>query len=125
MLKLEFLADGSPDWLLVRLYDFEPEDAVSLRQIFISLSHGSRELAHLDSERGFESIGGCRLTLRSGNRDLGVVQKAKTEFECILIEGAWDNMAGLVEPFCTDCSGYQWLDEHGKISLLISKTGQW
>src|SRR5437867_3317880 len=40
-MKLEFLADGSQDCPLIRLYDFDFEEAVSLRQIVASLSDGT------------------------------------------------------------------------------------
>ncbi len=125
-MKLEFLADGSQDCPLIRLYDFESEEAVGLRQIFISLSDGTRDSVPLDGERGFESIGGCRFTLRLGKRDLGVMQKAKAEFDCVLTQEGWDDMAWRLEPFCkSGGSGYQWLNEEGNVSLLLSKTGQW
>ncbi len=125
-MKVEFLAEGSQDCPLLRLYDFEFEEAVSLRQIFVSLRDGARDLVHLEGESGFESMGGCQLTLRLGKRDLGIVQKAKAEFDCVLTQEGWDDMACRLEPFCQPgCSGYQWLNEDGNVSLLFSKAGQW
>jgi hypothetical protein len=125
-MKLEFIADGSQDCPLVRIYDFGPEEAVSLRQFVASLCDGSRKSVQLDGETGFESIGGCRLTLQLGKRDFGLVQKAQSEFACVLTQDGWNNVAHLIEPFCASgCSGHQWLNEDGDASLLLSKTGQW
>src|SRR5882762_3408035 len=106
-MKIEFLADGSQDCPLIRLYDFEYEGAVGLLQVFISLSNGGRDLIQLDHEPGFESVGGCRLTLRLGKRDLGVVERARAEFDCVLTQEGWDDIAARLEPFCKPgCSGY-------------------
>lgn len=67
----------------------------------------------------------CRLYLRTG-KPREVRSVAPGIFECVLSDGAWDNMAGLVEPFCEpEAKGFQWLWDAGGIRLLISRDGRW
>ncbi len=39
----------------------------------------------------------------------------------------WEQVADLIRPFCEEAKpgNYQWLDESGDISLLLSVNGQW
>ena len=110
----------------MRLYNFEFEEAERLRQIVASLCEGSRDAVHLHGEPGFESVNGCRLTFQLGDHDSGLAQKGQAEFVCVLTPDGWGDVAHLIEPFCArGCAGYQWLNEEGTVSLLLSKTGQW
>jgi len=83
-MKLEFLAEGSQDCPLIRLYAFDVGEAVQLRKLFRSLSTGSRQAVALHEEPGTEPVGGCRLDLHLGKGDSGVVPKGLLKFECIL-----------------------------------------
>jgi len=62
-MKLQFLADGSPDCPLIRLYDFQATDAVKLKELFDRLADGSPNIP-LHEQKGIESVDGCRLNLR-------------------------------------------------------------
>ena len=68
---------------------------------------------------------GCQLTLRSGPRNLGVVQRLPMRFDCVLERDAWHEMAGRTEPFCESTEGadHQWLNRNGEISLLLTPNG--
>jgi hypothetical protein len=46
-------------------------------------------------------------------------------FECVLTPDTWANVAGLVEPFVADSSGYQWLWAGTDAAWLLSGDGQW
>lgn len=126
-MKLEFLAEGSSDCPLIRLYDFDPIGAMRLREAFRTLSTGSRHSVPLHEEWWVEPIGECYLDLRLGARDLGIVQGLPLRFECVLTADAWADMASLVDPFCesVSVSSSQWLNKDGEISLLLSPNGQW
>lgn len=126
-MKLEFLAEGSSDCPLIRLYDFDPTGAMRLREAFRSLSDGSRRNIPLHEEWWVEPIAACHLDLRLGVRDLGVVQRLPTTFDCVLTADAWIEMVELTDPFCTQQDGevYQWLNCDGEVSLLLSPTGTW
>jgi hypothetical protein len=127
-MKLEFLASGSPDCPLIRLYDFDMAAAVRLREVFRRLSDASLPSAPLHEQLGIEAIDGCRLDLRLGGRDRGIVQTTPSSFECILTAEGWSKVVDLMEPFCDSVGKprhYQWLNEDGEVSLLLSPLGSW
>jgi hypothetical protein len=125
-MKLEYLAAGSKRCPLVRLYGFDQEEARNLRQLVRSLSSESRQEVSLNEKPWIESIGGCYVEFRVGDGNEGIRQCAPLNFECVLTQGGWKNVEGLLDPFCESASsGYQWLVGTGKISLLLSHNGQW
>ncbi len=126
-MKLQFLPDGSPDCPLIRLYDFEAADALRLKELFDCLATGSRTSISLHEQKGIEPVDGCQLILRVGKGDTGIVQKGPFTFECDLTPAGWADVALLIEPFCeaAEANTYQWLNEDGQISLLLSPAGTW
>lgn len=126
-MKLEYLADGSDDCPLIRLYDFDRVEAVWLREIFDSLAHGSRQRISLHDEPRIEAIGGCQLELRLGRRGIGIPKSKRMRFECTLSPEGWADVASLMDPFCETehVNVYQWLNEQGEVSLLLSPNGKW
>ena len=125
-MKLEFLPEGSPDCPLIRLYSFTQAEVLHLRQIVDALADGTVQSATLNDERGIESLDGCHLVLTSGDQDKGTNQMSPLQFECILSKKGWADVSFRLEPFCeTDATGFQWLEEKGPISLLISVKGTW
>jgi hypothetical protein len=129
-LKLEYLAAGSKDCPLIRLFEFNASEARRLSKILRDLSNGLLLECALHSEAWVEVISGCRLTLRAGSRDLGIRQTAPADFVCeFTADGeAWLEMSEKVDVIISedDCiTGYQWLDDRGKIGLLLSRPGSW
>jgi len=49
-MKLEYLPHGSPDWPLIRLFEFDHSEAQRLRQLVKSLIAGDRQDVALQSE---------------------------------------------------------------------------
>ncbi len=127
-MKLEYLADGSPDCPLLRLCDFDAAQAAGLRDMFASLADGSRDGVALHDLPWVEAVSRCRLVLRAGRRDVGVVPTGECNgFECVLTRETWDNVEGLTEPLSAAPSrGFQWLVPNaGGIRLLLSSDGFW
>ena len=126
-MKLEFLENGSPDCPLIRLYAFDSTEAVRLREILRFLCDTVCEGFELHSEPWVEAINGCQLTLRLGQRDLGIIRQGRSAFNCVLTAEAWRNMSALIETFCESATPghYQWIAEHGDASLLLSLDGSW
>ncbi len=126
-MKLQFLPDGSPDCPLIRLYDFEAADVLRLKGLFDSLAAGSRTEISLHEQQDIEPVDGCQLNLRVGNGDTGIVQKGPFTFECDLTPARWADVASLTEPFgeAAEASTYQWLNNDGQISILLSPNGMW
>jgi hypothetical protein len=126
-MKLDYLPEGSPDCPLIRLYEFTPAEAEQLRASVAALASGSNRRLEVHSLPGVEVVGRCRLTFTALTWNAGVVCKAPpVDFECGLTAGTWDNVAGLIEPFCQSGGGFQWLfGTPGECSLLLSCNGQW
>jgi len=123
---MEYLAVGSDDCPLIRLFQFTPAEVQELRKLVRSLVSGERQSVALQHEAWTEPIGGCQLSLRRGNRDEGVRQVEPLKFDCILTSDRWSNVEGLLAPFCdSDTTGFQWLTHEGKVPLLICQSGKW
>ena len=94
--------------------------------LFESLSTGLQNGVALHKEMRLEQVSDCRLYLRRAKFDEGLRKTGAGIFECVLTEHSWDNMAGLMEPFCEPgSSSFQWLRGSPGIRLLISHDGKW
>ena len=127
-MKLEFLESGSPDCPLIRLYDFDNPAALWLTASIRALAGGPTQHIPLHDQSGINPVQGCQLDLRLGSHNGGIVQTSPNAFECVLTSEGWAKVADLIEPFCRTEDGkeqYQWLNEDGPISLLLSQTGRW
>lgn len=123
---LEYLPDASADCPLIRLYSFSLSEAARLGVAVAGLAVGSVERVAVHELPGVEPVDGCELVLRVRAWDQAVVQVGPASFECGFTSGTWDNVAGLIEPFATEASGYQWLaGGPGEVSLLLSVSGKW
>lgn len=125
---IEHFPDGSDDCPLILLHGREPEVAARLREQVTALAASRVERVAVHDLPGFESVDGCRLFLSVGNWDRGThALREQQSFECQLRPIGWHNVEGLLEPL-TDrffYDGFQWLDSHGKIQLLISGHRGW
>jgi hypothetical protein len=125
-MKIEFLKSGSPDCPLIRLYEFKPSEAQSLRRIALQLARGRIQRVPLHNEQGILAIGGCQLALSREERDRGVFETGPLEFKWALTGAGWLSVSGLIRPFSrTNSGGFQWLSDGGKIGILLSCDGRW
>ena len=125
-LKLEYLSGVSPECPLIPLKYFGQSEAKQRRTLVKSLTTGDRENVALHCESWIESVGGCSLSLRRGNRNLGIRQSQTLRFVCVLSSDGWSNVEGLLEQFCeTRTTGFQELTNGGRVALLNSPSGKW
>jgi len=126
-MKLDYIADGSDDCPMIRLYDFTPDEAGHLRAVLADLAAGVAGRVEVHNLPWVEPVGGCRLTLVRRSWDQAVVRGAgPTDLECGFAADTWDRVAGLVEPFALGGGGFQWLAAApGEARLLLSVSGQW
>jgi hypothetical protein len=127
-MRLEYIADGSPDCPLIRLYDFTPAEAGELHSSVSRLACEGVERIEVHALPFVEPVDGCELTLVRTSWDQAVVRVGSTVFECGFTGGTWENVAGLFEPFAEAQPGprFQWLaDSPGEAALLLSTSGQW
>lgn len=127
-MKLELVAHASTSPpVIIRLFDFTPAEAQNLWYEVSRLANGINQRVAIHELPWVGPVGGCRLSLCVRTWDQAVVRmKTRTEFECGLTAGTWDNVAGLIEPFTRGAGGFQWLSGvPGEAYLLLSPTGEW
>jgi hypothetical protein len=115
---------------MVLIYGNEPERVSELRVSVGELAGGAIDRPEVSALAGFEGVDDCRLVFLVGKRDLGVRPAAEPNaFECVLRRVGWENVEGLLEPFCQHLSGtrFQYLDMAfpTEIGLLISTARSW
>lgn len=128
-MKMELLLDGSPDCPLLRLYDFDAQQACDLQFVVLGLASGTATEASLPKAISADAIDGCSLTLQCWDIDQGIVPSIRHDrsFVCRLSRSTWQAVAKLIAPFCISSTPghYQWLDETSSISWLLSPDGAW
>lgn len=127
-MKMGYLAAGSPDCPLVRLYDFTQEDVVQLCRLFASLASVAVESAALHEQPFIQPLDGLRVTLRVAKRDQGLVQTDAKSFDCLLTQEGWEDQRDWALPFGGEsCGDFTWLlfDVPGGARLLLSRDGRW
>ena len=125
-MKLEFLASGSPDCPLIRMYKFNSKEAYELRRVALQLARGKEKAVRLHEQPNVISSGGCELTLQQGQKDFGVSEISPLKFEWVLSQAGWLEVADLIRPFSRGTTeGWQWLCEIGRARVLLSCDGHW
>lgn len=138
-MKLDFLDDlsdggkyASDDVYanqIMRLYDFDKNEAVLLRSSIQSLildGPGTLRVSKLP----FVESTNCTLTLRVSEGNEGVKPEDNGNFDCYLNLDGYRKMIDLMEPFCEEepsgYQSYQWLyDLDCDIDFLFSYDGSW
>lgn len=127
-MKMEYLAAGSADCPLIRLYGFTVDELVQLRDQFHSLAAGTVRSMALHEQSYLVSLDDCRLTLRTAERDRGIVKDDSGGFDCLLTQDGWEDQVERVKPVIEDSQGdFVWLlyDVPSEIRLLLSWGGSW
>lgn len=63
-MKLEFLARGSPDCPLIRIYEFNSKETYQLRRTALQLARSKETAVLLHKDPNVIAIGGCELMLK-------------------------------------------------------------
>jgi hypothetical protein len=124
-MKLEYIPsalDGAP---LVRLYDFNVEEARQLAAVCRGLAGGAIGRRPPNSLPWIKSVGGLVMALAVDTQDRGLVRQADGSYVWSLRVETWDLAAGRVEPFVQGQQGFAGLDERDSGSLLLSGDGRW
>jgi hypothetical protein len=109
---------------VVRLYDFDREEAIKLKDEIEKVLIDEKRSLSLSDMECIEPMN-CDLTLRINDEDLGIVSAKERTFFCDLTFEGYLNMMELIDPFCTrDTIGYQYLyDLDIPVDLLFSPAG--
>jgi len=123
-MKIDYIPDGAPDCPLIRLSETTEDDIRNLLTIWGKLT-AKEEVAIDLADVSSITSNDIHLFCKSGNRDIGLRQITSNSFDCVLRCETWLQVCGLSEPFLDDRTGFQWLDQTGRISLLLSPMGEW
>ena len=111
---------------VVRLYDFDKEDAIKLRDLIINTIVERKQRLDL-SKIDFIESRNCNLILGLFKTDEGILSSDNETFYCALTIDNYLNMLKLMEPFClNNTKGYQYLyDIDNPTDFLFSPAGTW
>ena len=111
---------------VVRLYDFDKEDAIKLRDLIINTVVKRKQRLDLSNIDFIESRN-CNLILGLFKTDEGILSSDNKTFYCALTIDNYLNMVKLMEPFClNNTMSYQYLyDIDNPTDFLFSPAGTW
>jgi hypothetical protein len=114
------------DQAIVRIYELVPDSCRLIKAAIDQLASAHVNEIRLTDVSGVERDGHIELVAIVGRRDQGILRKGGNVLHWVLTSPSWDNVAGLIEPFCENASnGYQWLEQAGDIRVLLSTDGSW
>lgn len=106
---------------IVRLYNFDKEEAIQFRDLLIDVVITKKQKLDL-SKIDFIESQNCNLIFGLFKTDEGILTKDNETFFCILTLEGFQNMVKLIEPFCKkEARSYQYLyDIDNPTELLFS-----
>ena len=126
-MELDFINNINEfDESVVRLYNFDKEEAIMFRDLIKTVV--VENTIRLDlSKIPFIEIRNCNLILGHFKTDEGIISSDHKTFYCALTKEAYITMLSLLEPFCVkETKGYQYLyDIDNPIDFLFSPAGTW
>ncbi|MBI3866316.1 MAG: hypothetical protein HY290_30925 [Planctomycetia bacterium] len=128
MLQVDFLEAGSADCPLIRIAGGDVSTYRLLHARIVELAAGKTDAVAIEQIAGISSSDGTRLTAVRFGFNQGVARgDTNRTFEWRLTEGTWDNVAGLLEPFCQprQRDGFQRIESAGDIRVVVTTNGQW
>ncbi len=111
---------------VVRLYNFDKEEAIKLRDLMIKTVLLKKQRLDL-SKVDFIEPRNCNLILGLFKTDEGIISSDNKTFYCALTLEGYTKMLKLIEPFCQkNTKGHQYLyDIDNPIDFLFSPAGTW
>jgi hypothetical protein len=126
-MKLEFLAEGSAECPLIRLFEFEPHEVTALRQACSDLAEGRLIEFAVSDQSWAQPINSCRFIWRASKKDIGVrlpTPDQPSVLECS--KEAWREIKGKLSQFIEPHpDAFNWLSTEGDVKVLISTDGKW
>jgi hypothetical protein len=112
---------------MILLYGGGPQEVALLRNTIRTLSRSVGCEFVLNDLPFIQSVEKCRLHAACANEDLGVVTKARADFEWRLRPESWLQVDGQLEPFCEQKSGvfFQYLNPGSGPEIIYSTAREW
>ena len=132
-MKIEYLADGSPDCPLIRIFDFDAVQVELLINQFSYLANGQAGSITFHELPYIESVNNCKLTARVGPLRLNgeavvaiLPNGVNNSFHWQIEKENWAKVCDLIAPFLIHKPNtYQWLTDDMGIQVLLSQNGLW
>jgi hypothetical protein len=122
-MRLNWHPDGCEECPLVVITALVGGEARILRQAIDDLAGGNR--SSVDLGESFAVEGEVRLVLTVAEVDRGIANRPPA-LVCALTPETWAEVRDLLDGFlAAGGDRYQWLDESGEVTLLISTDGRW
>lgn len=124
-MKVEYLAAGSVECPLIRLYGDEPKVVGAIMDALRSVADGPVALHEV---RGVEPVGDIKLVAIPGTEDRGIRMGPDGTFTWELRPDSWGRVLGMLAPFAERGHGapiFQYLSNEGAITLVVSTDGHW
>ncbi len=124
-MNVDYLASGSDECPLIRLYQGSDGDYEVLSAGILNLINKNVELDVL-SLNGFVKDNSIQeLTIRKDAEDEGIEEVNPGRFICHFSEEHLQDILEKIEHYRKSNSGYHWLDDKSDISILLSYSGKW
>ncbi|WP_299156449.1 hypothetical protein [uncultured Tenacibaculum sp.] len=126
-MELDYLENvNGLDENVVRLYNFNKEEAVKLSELIEDVIINKKQRLDL-SQVDFIKPRNCNLILGLFKSDEGILTEDHKTFYCVLTLKGFINMLNLMEPFCKkETRSFQYLyDIDNPTDLLFSPTASW
>ncbi|WP_037316221.1 hypothetical protein [Ruegeria halocynthiae] len=131
-MNVEFLASGSPDCPLIRIFGERQIEHKRLFEAACLLSNGVKETITTAELFGAQAFENCHLVMKLGDADSGPVRSSGDgAFIWSLTRNSWSKVAELIKPIAerAEVGSYQWIggenDEEISILISYSSDGQW
>ena len=118
-----------PETNVLLIHGHEPKAVLGFREQVEALAEERIQSFAVHELPGFRAIEGCQLFAVRSTTDQGLSLLQKPSIiECRLSAVGWSNVSFLLEPFSDGsyfAASHQYLDESGKIRLIISGGRGW
>lgn len=122
-MRIEFLAEGSRDCPLIRLYDWHPEAQDMLRRAALNLADGRITEFRLHDQPWAKPVDGCQFLWRIDRKNVGVrLPDSGRQFVLRYSDEAWREVA---DKIAATGGGFNWLTNEGDVAVLLSWDGHW
>ena len=119
-MRFEYIPDASADAPLLRIVEFTAAELETLIAAFAQLASPGAEALHLT-----DPSAALQVVAETIAGDAGLRRTDGDTFRWSLSPNAWSDVAARAQQLVAAQGSFQWLDESGQISVLLSRSGMW
>ena len=127
-MKIKYLGETT-NGKVIHLFDFSNDEVMEIKTLIDEMAEGKINRIAMHEHALVNARDNDHLTLRLGHENQGILYNNQNkEFTCALTKVGYENMSELILSFAEhslEMEGFEWLDETGDVSLLISPSKRW